>query len=257
LHREQSASGAWSYLCGVPIAKESIGEWGSWFETDEEAFALIGTTSDSDVDVKNGVLSIEASELFYRELSPKKLRWLGPTKVMGTTDEPPTTVESVIAMLKPDETKFQKTYRLIKLSGIEPEDLHLALEPVHEAEGFTLENDNPLAKSGEQRVALGVVLEPEETDSQKDIYSSKEVRLAAERFGGTIGFMHQTALSSAELLGSYIARRAFGINGEPVKRGTWLALIKFNDAKLWDKIKCGEFTGLSIGGTAIKEPANP
>jgi hypothetical protein len=145
--------------------------------------------------------------------------------------------------------------RVLKLKGLKAKELPGLLETVEEAEGFSLERDNPLAKKSEQRVGLGIVLEPEQTDSQGDIYSAAAVRGAAERYKGGLGLMHRRGLKGAKVLGSYLARRAFVVDGEPVKKGTWLMLLKFTDRTLWGNVKDGDYTGLSIGGSAIKEPA--
>ncbi len=145
--------------------------------------------------------------------------------------------------------------RILKLRGILAEELPSLCEAIDEAEGFSLARDNPLAKRGEQRVAFGVVLEPETVDAQGDIYSAAAVRGAAERFKGGLGDMHRRGLRGAKILGSYIAAKAFVIDGEPVKRGTWLMLIKFTDRDVWNSVRGGKYTGLSIGGTAVKDPA--
>lgn len=153
------------------------------------------------------------------------------------------------------ERKIEKFCRILKLQGVSLEDLPSALETVWEVKGFSFERDNPLMKEGEQRVALGVILEPEVTDGQGDIYSEGEVREAAEDYGGKLKLMHQKEIRGTKLLGHYVSRKAFVVNGENVKRGTWLGLLEFGDGKIWADVQDDELTGLSIGGTAVKEPA--
>jgi hypothetical protein len=56
-----------------------------------------------------------------------------------------------------------------------------------------------LLKTTEERYVLGVVLEPESVDAQKDIYSAAEVREAAHRFMEeyrNLGFMHRELLGA-------------------------------------------------------------
>jgi hypothetical protein len=43
-------------------------------------------------------------------------------------------------------------------------------------------------------------------------------------------------------------------NGEHVKEGTWLQGRGYRDDEIWQKIRNGELTGLSIGGSAIRRP---
>jgi hypothetical protein len=109
---------------------------------------------------------------------------------------------------------------------------------------------------GEERFVLGVVLEPETVDSQDDIYDAAEVRAAAHFFmenDGELGFMHRQLLGQgAKLLESYIAPVDFVLDGQTVKAGTWLMAIRIIDDALWEDVKAGRMTGLSIGGSAVR-----
>jgi hypothetical protein len=110
----------------------------------------------------------------------------------------------------------------------------------------------------DERYVLGIVLEPETEDSQKDIYSAEEIRQAAHKFMetyGSIGLMHKVALGGrVAILESWIAPCDFDLNGQHVKKGTWMLAIRVKDDDLWDSVKKGELTGFSIGGSAIRRP---
>lgn len=110
----------------------------------------------------------------------------------------------------------------------------------------------------EERFVLGVVLEPEEVDSQGDIISAEEIRRAAHRFMEqyrSLGFQHETkAKSEIVILESYIAPCDCEIGGQPVKAGTWLMGLRIVSDEVWAQVKRGEFTGLSIEGSAVREP---
>jgi DNA adenine methylase len=116
------------------------------------------------------------------------------------------------------------------------------------------------AGSPDERFVLGVVLEPEVTDAQGDIYSAEEVRTAAHRFlsdAPAVWFMHHTPLerASVRILESYIAPTDIEFPGGLVRKGTWLLALRILDDSLWGAVKRGELTGLSIRGSAIGAPA--
>ncbi len=113
-------------------------------------------------------------------------------------------------------------------------------------------------KDEAQRLVTGIVLEPETTDSQKDIYSEDEVRKAAlgfmEEFQN-MGLMHKKLVNGkVKLVESFIARSAFKEGGQSVKKGTWLITVRIIDDALWKSVKSGELTGFSIGGSAVRTP---
>jgi DNA adenine methylase len=119
----------------------------------------------------------------------------------------------------------------------------------------------PIIKRGseEERYTLGVVLEPDVVDAQNDRYSKEEVRRACHRFAEfylNAGLMHrELANGRIVILENYLAPCDFvAENGEPVKEGTWLQGRGYRDHEIWQKIKNGELTGLSIGGSAIRKP---
>lgn len=113
--------------------------------------------------------------------------------------------------------------------------------------------------SGEQRFVLGIVLEPETVDSQGDIYSADEVRLAAhvwmEDFQN-LGHQHRVLVNSGvHPVESYIAPVDMNVGGQMVKSGTWLLGVHVVNDAIWDQVKTGQLTGFSIGGYAQKVPA--
>jgi hypothetical protein len=116
-----------------------------------------------------------------------------------------------------------------------------------------------LIKTAEEHYVLGIVLEPEVVDAQKDIYSPEEVRQAAFRFMEQyrqMGLMHRAKVPDDRIaiLESYISPTDFEMNGVHVKKGTWLLGIRVKDPELWAAIKSGDLTGYSIGGSAVRKP---
>ena len=173
--------------------------------------------------------------------------------VESTIDKPPMTAESVERMAT--ETEIRKL--------------------IDHALGVRM----PLVKTQEERFVLGIVLEPNDggegapvdPDTQGDIYSAHEIRRAAHLFMEqyrNLGLMHRRIVPTTKLriLESYIAPIEFAVrsNGEIigtadvkpgekvqiVRRGTWLLAMRVVDDQLWQAVKSGKLTGLSIGGSA-------
>lgn len=110
----------------------------------------------------------------------------------------------------------------------------------------------------EERFVYGVVMEPDETDTQGDTQDATEIRQAAHKFledFGNIGLQHQTFVTGrVKILESFIAPEGFSINGHTVKKGSWIMGVRVLDDVLWKAVKDGSLTGFSIGGKAVREP---
>lgn len=113
--------------------------------------------------------------------------------------------------------------------------------------------------ASDERYVFGIVLEPDVVDSQNDTYDAAEVRKAAHRFMqdyAQLGKQHaEIVTGKLKILESYVAPVDFKVGTETVKAGTWMLAIRVVDDTLWAMVKAGSFTGFSIGGTAIRQPA--
>ncbi len=110
------------------------------------------------------------------------------------------------------------------------------------------------AMNDEQRYVLGIVLEPDITDTQGHTYSAEVIRKAAHEFMRSfqnIGDQHQHMLmkGQVQLVESWVAPAAMRIGDVDIVEGTWLMGLHFVDDAEWAKVKSGERTGLSIEGT--------
>lgn len=114
----------------------------------------------------------------------------------------------------------------------------------------------------EERFIYGIVLEPETRDYQDDIYSAEEIRTTAHGFmegyraGRYVAHQHDGEDLTGQLLvlESFIAPVDFEVDGEQVKKGSWVMAMRVLDDELWEAVKKGEITGYSIGGDAIRTP---
>jgi len=127
-----------------------------------------------------------------------------------------------------------------------------------EAESGSEETEKALTLSiakAEKRLITGIVLKPETTDSQGDIISEEAIEEAAHAFmegyyEGTVklGVQHKDYSRDLELVESYVALADMIVNGKNIKAGTWLMTIRVNDDQVWEAVKTGKLTGLSIKG---------
>jgi DNA adenine methylase len=123
----------------------------------------------------------------------------------------------------------------------------------------------------EERYVLGVVMEPDEVDTQGHTETSATIRKAqqawmeAYRTDGEAGhFTVQHArtkdgkvLDSNDkfaVLECYIQKSDETYEGQFLKAGSWMMAERVLDDDMWSAIKKGEITGFSIGGTAVVNP---
>lgn len=105
----------------------------------------------------------------------------------------------------------------------------------------------------DRQILYGIVYEPDFVDSQDDFASAEEIEKSAHNFlakSRKIKVQHDE-VAKASVVESYIAPVDFSIGGNPVRKGSWVLVVKVNDADLWAEIKSGKYTGLSMGGTAL------
>jgi hypothetical protein len=111
----------------------------------------------------------------------------------------------------------------------------------------------------EEQTVSGIVLMPEVTDAQGDIYDSEVIRKSAFDFlanynkSTKLGHQHKDFKSwntRFALVESYVAPLDFVLGDKTVKGGSWVMTVKVLDSKIWKMVKDGKITGFSIGGKA-------
>lgn len=117
----------------------------------------------------------------------------------------------------------------------------------------------------EKRMALFVVLEPQEGDQTEDLhgdtYTVEEIEKACHDFNrhcNTANIFHQVETQDAEIVQSFISPADFTLdNGIEVKKGTWLQWFYFPETEvgdsLWQAVKTGDINGVSINAMATVE----
>jgi len=118
-----------------------------------------------------------------------------------------------------------------------------------------------LAKSidEEKKLFKCVVLRPEQYDNDgenQDFYSSEVVEKACHDFNmycqqGNVQHLINTDL--IKVAESFIADVDYSLGEGLVKKNDWVMVVKIFDDAIWKMCQDGEFTGFSIGCTAIVE----
>lgn len=104
----------------------------------------------------------------------------------------------------------------------------------------------------ESHFVTGIVYEPMEEDTHGNYMTEDEILKAAHWFmknGNKVDLQHSfEPLDSAYVVESWVAKADFDIEGEAIKKGSWLMTMEIADADVWDGIEKGEITGFSMGG---------
>lgn len=111
-----------------------------------------------------------------------------------------------------------------------------------------------------KQVVTGVVLAPQEIDSQEDWMSAEDIEQSAHLYlerSRIIGSNHEEPVKAFPVE-SYIAPQDFETDGQngpqQVKKGSWVLSVKVVDPSEWQKVLDGEYTGFSVGGFGLREP---
>jgi hypothetical protein len=107
----------------------------------------------------------------------------------------------------------------------------------------------------ELRQATFVVLEADKIDLHGDIYSAEEVAKGCHNFNEFCRkayIDHAVETEKGKIVESYVAPADLTIGDTQISKGTWLAVMQF-DEELWQDVKKNKFNGLSIGAYAKQE----
>ena len=104
----------------------------------------------------------------------------------------------------------------------------------------------------ENHYVTGIVYEPMEEDSHGNFMTEEEITKAAYWFaknGDKVDLQHSfEPLDGATVVENWIAKADFDIDGEKIRKGTWLMTVEVTDADVWAGIEKGNITGFSMGG---------
>lgn len=108
----------------------------------------------------------------------------------------------------------------------------------------------------ELKQATFLVLAPEEVDLHGDIYSTDEVRKACHNFNQhsmTANLLHLVETDSFSIVESYISQTDMVLGERLIKSGSWLVVTQMHTDEIWEEVKKGNLTGVSVGCIADVE----
>jgi hypothetical protein len=113
-------------------------------------------------------------------------------------------------------------------------------------------------KSDEKQMVYGIVYSPDEFDSQNEKTTAEEIEKASMDFMKNLRLAnvdkeHSFQSEKASVVESWIVKSDTDPFLKDAKKGSWCVAIHIEDKALWDEIKKGEITGLSMAGFAAKE----
>ncbi|MEC3639775.1 XkdF-like putative serine protease domain-containing protein [Bacillus halotolerans] len=118
-------------------------------------------------------------------------------------------------------------------------------------------------EADEQKLVYGIVYEPDTVDAHGDFMTAAEIEKAAHGFlkdAREIDKQHDFKGGVGAVVESYVAPADFEMNGETIKKGSWVLVTKASE-EIWEEIKKGEITGYSMAGIADiakqEEPVSP
>lgn len=105
----------------------------------------------------------------------------------------------------------------------------------------------------ENHYITGVVYEPMTEDAHGNYMTEKEIEKAAYGFaksGNKIDLQHNfETVEGASVVESWIAKCDTVIEGNEIKKGTWLMTVELSgNDDVWSAVKKGDLTGFSMGG---------
>lgn len=112
-----------------------------------------------------------------------------------------------------------------------------------------------LKADADSHFVTGIVYEPMVEDTQGNYMTEEEITKAAYWFaknGNQVDLQHCfQKCDGAAVVESYVAKCDMEIEGESIKKGTWLMTMEISDTDVWDSIQKGEITGFSMGGIGV------
>lgn len=119
-------------------------------------------------------------------------------------------------------------------------------------------SDISICKSVDQELMQGtfLALSPDEPDLHGDVYDADEVRKACHDYNihcGICNLYHLIDTEEISIVESYIAPVEMILGETIIKAGSWITVLQFHNEDIWQEVKKGNFTGVSISCRAQVE----
>jgi len=110
--------------------------------------------------------------------------------------------------------------------------------------------------SNDKREVTCVAMVADEIDAHGDLFTIECVENAAYDFLSTyniskeIGLQHSGERPDIDLIGSWFTDAGGSFDGVDAPVNSWIVKFRINDDDVWQRVKDGELTGVSIEGPA-------
>jgi hypothetical protein len=190
-------------------------------------------------------------------------------EVIESTNQKPNNVRELLAIgqenniLKTDDETLSilKELKILKNIQILPSTELTATGEIIKAQMIPFEFTCILIKDEAKRLVYGVVYEPwdgNNLDAHGDYATADEIEKTAHNYlpkYSEVSLMHKKRINSqAEVVESFIAPIDYRINGELIKKGSWVMVTHVLDEKIWKSIVDGELNAYSIEGHGRQGP---
>lgn len=112
-----------------------------------------------------------------------------------------------------------------------------------------------LKSDPDSHYVTGIVYEPMVEDTDGNYMTEEEITKAAHWFaknGNNVDLQHSfEPLAGAAVVESSVAKCDMELDGQTIKKGTWLMTVEIQDEDIFQAIEKGEITGFSMGGTGV------
>lgn len=112
-----------------------------------------------------------------------------------------------------------------------------------------------LKADADSHFVTGIVYEPMVEDTQGNYMTEEEITKAAYWFaknGNQVDLQHCfEKCDGAAVVESYVTKCDMEIEGETIKKGTWIMTMEISDSDVWESIQKGDITGFSMGGMGV------
>ena len=118
-------------------------------------------------------------------------------------------------------------------------------------------------RDDEKHFVLAPVLVPGEADYQGDVITAEEIQKAAHTFLNDIrqresdsDLMHRVEVNKEDvaIAESWVSPSDIDIGEHKIKKGTWMMGLTIKSETIWNMVKDGILTGLSIFGVGHRTP---
>lgn len=104
----------------------------------------------------------------------------------------------------------------------------------------------------EKHHVTGIVYEPMVADAHDNFMTEAEIEKAAHWFlknGDKIDIQHSfEEAKGVSVVESSVTKADCTIEGEEIRKGTWIMTVEITDEDIWKSVENGDITGLSMGG---------